>query len=344
MKKNTISTLLLPFVLIGSLLSLNQSCTSSEGENEDKKEEVFPVTSSAPKKEIFQEKEEYSVFLEAQESYSVLPLISGKVVELNVEVGAFIKAETILARMDSKQMDRVELQFNDAKKTFERAKELYAIGGISQMEFEARNKGFELAENSFLQVQENTILKSPISGVVTARNYDEGAVCNPQLPVFVVQNIDILKFRCNVPERYFVKVKKGAKVSLKIPALRDEVVEGRISLIYPSIDPATHTFIVEAEISNKTHKIRSGMYAHASLEIEKREVLTISDKSVLRQRGTSDFYVFIIKNGRAKRRSVSLGVQIGGRVEVLLGVNNEDLIIEEGATLLYDGAKVSVKS
>ena len=96
---------------------------------------------------------------------------------------------------------------------------------------------------------------SPISGIVTARNYDSGDMYSGGNPIYTVEEIRPVKLMVNVSESLFTKVKKGHEVDIRLDVYGDEVFKGKVNLVYPTIDPATRTFPVEIKIANSHERV-----------------------------------------------------------------------------------------
>ena len=116
---------------------------------------------------------------------------------------------------------------------------------VQSQEWDAAKMALDVKETAYNNLLENTSLLSPINGVVTARNYDNGDMYSGGQPVLVVEQITPVKLLINVSETYFTQVKKGSPVTVKLDVYGDEVFEGTISLVYPTIDAGTRTFPVE---------------------------------------------------------------------------------------------------
>ena len=187
------------------------------------------------------------------------------------------------------------------------------------------------------------MLRSPISGFVTAKNYDNGDMTSPQLPVVVIQQIAPVKAMIGVSEQYYSLLKKGMKVSLTVDALGAESFSGLIANIYPTLDPITHTVSAEVEVANKELKLRPGMYARVHIDFGAKEVLTIPDKAVVRQPGSGARYVYLFSGGKAVYRSVELGAQQGDRYEILSGLEVGDEVITSAPSNLKNGLPVKTR-
>ena len=143
-------------------------------------------------------------------------------------------------------------------------------------------------------------------------------------------------------ESYYKQVVNGMPVEVQVDALGGDVFKGSVSLIHPTIDAASHTFTVEVKVPNPDQRLRPGMFARVKMNFGTNERPLLSDKSVLKQTGSNDRYVFVEKGGKAIYTLVQLGVRINDKYEIVSGLTEGDKVIVEGNTGLIDGSEVEV--
>ncbi len=286
--------------------------------------------------------ESYTATIEPKASNNISAQTGGRLTYLGVQVGDRVSRGQVLARLDDSQLNQAQIQLSDAKTNFSRASELYEIGGISKAQWEQAQSTMRIAEQAYHNLQRNTILTSPISGVVTAKNYDVGDITSPQQPVVVVEQIVPVKAMINVSEAYYRTLRKGMKASLEISALGDTPIEGYVSNVYPTIDTRTHTIAIEVEVANADQLIRPGMYARIGLDLGKREALLMPDAALQRMPGSGQRYVYVYKAGVAEYRPVEVGALYGSRYEVLSGLEPGEQVITSSPSSLTNGARVSI--
>ena len=145
--------------------------------------------------------------------------------------------------MDATSLKQAKIQLDNQEIEFKRIDELYKVGGASKSAWDAQKTSLEVARETYKNLEENTQLLSPISGIVTARNYDSGDMYSGGNPIYTVEEIRPVKLMVNVSESLFTKVKKGHEVDIRLDVYGDEVFKGKVNLVYPTIDPATRTFL-----------------------------------------------------------------------------------------------------
>lgn len=286
----------------------------------------------------------YSSTALANVTNNIAPQAGGRIQKINVEVGDFVSRGQVLAEMDRVQLDQAKLQLSNAETELERIKKLYEQGGVSQSDYEAMELQCKVARTSYNNLLENTILRSPINGVVTARNYDRGDMFGMAAPIFTVQQIVPVKLLVGISEADYTKVKKGDKVSLTVDARPGKVYEGRITRLYPTIDPATHTFNVEIQVANQNRELRPGMYARVTVTFGQNNSVVVPDASIVKMQGSGQRSVFVFNaaDSTVTEKVVTLGRHTDGLYQILDGVNEGEEVVVKGLASLRNGSKVSV--
>lgn len=337
MKMNVI----LRTLLAGGVCVASVACQSNNNaQTEVATEEAPKVTTEVVH---LQDVEQQSVFTGNVEGFAVnniTPQQARRISRLLVDVGDHVRAGQQLAEMESSALAQAKAQYENNKANFERADELYKFGGESKANWEAVKTAYEVSKLSYENLLENTSLISPISGVVTARNYDNGDMVGG-MPIFVVQQINPVKIFINVSESLYTYVKKGMKVDVELDALPNEKFEGKISRITPSIDPQTRTFEVELTVANGKEQIKPGMYARVTMNYGTRQNVVVPDQSVVKMMGSGDRFIYVYKaDGTVSYQKVELGRRMGDKYEVLSGVADGDEVVVTGQVALKNGIAV----
>ncbi|MDR1652408.1 MAG: efflux RND transporter periplasmic adaptor subunit [Prevotellaceae bacterium] len=274
---------------------------------------------------------------------SIAPQTPGRIRKIFVEVGNRVAKGQKLVQMDAVQQSVLKTQVDNLQETYNRIEQLYNVGGASKQDLDNAKTQLEVAQTNLNNAQENTYLLSPLTGVVTARNYDDGDLFNGQAPVLTVMQINPVKLTVNISEAYFPKIKLGMTADVTFDALEGENFTGKIGLIYPTVDPLTRTFAADVKLPNVNGKIRPGMYGRLNINFGKENRIVISDKSVVKQQGTNDRYVYIVNNDNSvSYKKVELGTRIGNEYVILSGIEEGDKVVVDGLAGLIDGEKVSV--
>lgn len=332
-------------ILLLSTAMVMASCTQKQASQQTTVvvEEAPKVTVTKVYAENVPQLSTYPTTIEADVVNNITPQSASRINEILVEVGDHVKAGQRLATMDAINLEKVRLQVANDSIEYGRTKELYEIGAASQSNFEAITLAYEVSKKSYANLLENTILTSPISGIITARNYDEGDMYAMAQPLFVVQNITPVKMLINISESNYSKVKKGMEVELTADAYPGETFKGKINLIYPTIDPRSHTFPVEILVDNKDEKLRPGMFARVTVNYGTNYRVVVPDKAVLKQVGADDKYVYVLnEDNTVSYAPVKLGVRMGDKYEVISGIDDGATVVVSGQTRLKNNIKVDI--
>ena len=340
--QKTIKTLSLA-VLSAGLLASCSSSSSSKATEEQSADTIRLVEVAPAEMRALSLSEEFTAQLEAKVVNNITAQAGGRLKQLLVKVGDRVGAGQAVARMEATQASQAQIQLADAKTNFARMDELYKVGGVSKAQWEQAKSAVDQAKLAYGNAAENTVLRSPISGFVTAKNYDNGDMTSPQLPVVVIQQIVPVKAVIGVSEQYYSYLKKGAAATLSVDALGEETFSGVVTNIFPTLDPVTHTVSTEIEVANKDLKLRPGMYARVHLDFGTKEALTVPDKAIVRQAGSGARYVYVFSGGKAVYRAVELGQQQGDLYEVVSGLNAGDQVITSAPSNLKNGLSVKLR-
>ena len=287
--------------------------------------------------------QEYTATVEAEAKNNIAPSSPVRIDQIFVEVGDRVSKGQKLVQMDAANLTQTKLQLDNQKIEFNRIDELYKVGGASKSEWDASKMQLDVKQTAYDNLVENTFLLSPINGVITARNYDNGDMYSGGSPVLVVEQITPVKLMINVSETYFTKVKKGEPVDVKLDVYGDELFKGTISLIYPTIDATTRTFQIEIKLDNKDQRVRPGMFARATLNFGTADNVVVPDLAIVKQAGSGDRYVYVYKDGKVSYNKVELGRRMGSEYELKSGVPDNSQVVVAGQSRLVNGMEVAVE-
>ncbi|MBR4803570.1 MAG: efflux RND transporter periplasmic adaptor subunit [Bacteroidales bacterium] len=283
--------------------------------------------------------------LEGYESMSISPSLTGKIEHIYVEVGSRVGKGQLLVRMDQTQLNTTKINLASAQTEFNRVQALKETGSVSQQVYDQTKAQLDQLTESEKFLQANTFVRAQFSGVIAAKNYEDGELYSGA-PILVLSQIGTLKAIINIPETYFPKVKKGMKVNVYSDIYPDEAFPATIEIVYPTIDPASHTFQAKLRIPNAKEKIRPGMYVRTTLALGQTETIVVPYQAVLKLTGSNDRYVFVNDGGKARRVAVTLGQRFDDRIEII-PENAEELkegdeLVVVGQARLVDGSRLEI--
>ena len=320
------------------------SCSKKQEDKAVKPEDTETIAVKVEKASIQEVEQiyEFSSTVDAAVKNYISSAGGTRIEKIHVEVGDRVTKGQKLVTMENTNLATAKVQLMNSKNDVDRMEALYLSGGISKQQLDQIKTQYDVAKRNIDNLESNIHLVSPISGIVTMRNFDNGDVSATQ-PILQVMQITPVKLKFSMNEKFYNRVKIGMKVSAKVDIFGDDRFEGRVNLIAPIIDPNTRSFGLEASFTNSNQKLRPGMFARVEINLGKNMSVVIPDRAVIKQNGTNDKYVFIEKDGVVDYRKIELGRRLGDTYEVISGIEEGENIVIEGYTKLVSGSKVKVK-
>jgi len=320
-----------------------QSCGKKTAETTEQtvRKEVVSVQ-KLEKKEVMRVLTFASV-LQAYQKVNVAPALQGRIVNVNCEVGDRVAQGQLLAKMDETQYLSTKIQYENNKVDFNRIKVLNDSNNISKQTFDQAKAGLEVLETSMKNLETNTYIRAPFSGVISAKNYEPGELMG-QLPIYELIQLNVLKALVQVPETYFPNVKEGMKLEVTTDTYNGKVFPATVEVVYPTIDANSHTFTIKVRIPNASQELRPGMYISTTLEMGVAEALVVPYNSVMKLQGSDERYVFLNENGTAHRVVVQFGQRFNDEVEIIANEIKPGVeLITQGSARLHEGTQLDIK-
>lgn len=329
-------------VIIAGLIMA--SCSKKQEDKAVKTEDTETIAVKVKKASIQEVEQiyEFSSTVDAAVKNYISSAGGTRIEKIHVEVGDRVTKGQKLVTMENTNLATAKVQLMNSKNDVDRMEALYLSGGISKQQLDQIKTQYDVAKRNIDNLESNIHLVSPISGIITMRNFDNGDVSAAQ-PILQVMQITPVKLKFSMNEKFYNRVKIGMKVSAKVDIFGDDTFDGRVNLIAPIIDPNTRSFGLEASFTNSNQKLRPGMFARVEINLGKNMSVVIPDRAVIKQNGTNDKYVFIEKDGIVDYRKIELGRRLGDTYEVISGIEEGENIVIEGYTKLVSGSKVKVK-
>lgn len=331
-------------VIIAGLAVILASCGSSpkQAVPEVAAERIEKVRVETLQKSNISRNIELSTTLQGYETMNVAPSMTGKIEEIFVEVGSRVKAGDLLVRMDQNQLNTTKLAFANLGVELDRIKTLRETGTVPQQTYDQLKLSYDQTKQSLGFLEQNTFVKARISGVISAKNFEDGELY-AGAPILTITQIHLLKALINIPESYFPNIKAGMKLDLRSDIYPDKTFPATIEIVYPTVDARTHTFQAKLKIQNGNDLLRPGMFVRTTLGLGEVEAIMVPYQAVLKLVGSNDRFVFLNNNGIAKRVDVFLGQRFDEKVEIQSGeIKEGDQLVTVGQAKLIDGAKLDV--
>ena len=321
------------------------ACACSSSENKEQQTEVeLPLVEldAAYSKDVPQTKT-YTASVYADNTNNISPSIPNRITNITVDVGDKVTRGQTLVTLDHASIDQLKVNLDNIQREYDRAVQLKEIGAGTQQAVDMQRAQLDALKSQYKNLMENTVLVSPITGVVTARNYDPGDMTGNQPILTIGQISPRVKVLINITENDFTKVNEGTPVTVSFDAFPGENFEGKINRIYPTVDPNTRTFQSEIYIKNPDGRILPGMFARVGLDLGSQHNVVVPDRAVVKQTGSGNKYVYVYKDGKVSFNQVQLGQRLGDSYELLSGVEEGDSVVVAGQSRLAHGVEVEVK-
>ena len=322
------------------------ACNSSTNDKASSEEIVtaIPVKTTVAEIRTIDLLETYTSEILAYKENDITPAVQGLHIDrIHVDVGDKVNVGQVIVTLDQTTLKQQELNLATAQDNYDRMVPVHAAGGISDQQLIQMKNTLDLQKEVVENLRKNSTIKSPISGVVTARNFENGDLF-ASMPILHIMQIDKLKVMANVSEQYFTSVKVGDKVAIEVDIYPNQQFEGEVTRINPALDARTRTFGVEITIQNKSMELRPGMYARTIFNMGQRQSVMIPDQALQKQVGSSERFVYVIENGVADYRFVTDGRRVGNMIEILDGLKAGDEVATTSFARLMNGSLVEVEA
>lgn len=338
------------FTVVACLLAASLSgCNAGEASVAAETESVaapLPVAVVTPEIADIFATYETTAKIEADAEAPVIARAEGQIVEILVEEGDVVSQGQLLARLDG---DRNRLQMLQARANLEKASRAYdrqinlrerglvSVASLEGLKFDVEllTATYELSKLNY----EYTLVRAPIDGVVASRVVKTGAHINTGDQLFGIVDTSKLVAYLKIPQTELSKFSEGHRATLHVDSIQGVPFEARIERISPTIDPRNGTFRATAYMKNADGDLAPGMFGRFSIAYEKHSNALLVPKSAVVYED-SENVVYVVTNGEAARRPVSLGIESMGNVEILDGLTSDEQVVVSGQTGLRDGSKV----
>ena len=329
-------------IFIYTLAALSMMACSKKAATSEETERVEQVRTTVLHAQEIEREISVSTNLQGYVTQNVAPSLTGKIEHIYCEVGDRKSAGSDLVRMDQTQYKTTKISLANIETEKVRIEKLLQTGSATQQQYDQICTQYNSTKEQLDFLQANTYVKAPFSGVISAKNYEDGELYSGQ-PIVVLTQIDKLKALVAIPELYFPKFKAGMRLTLTSEIYPGQVFPATVEVVYPTIDASSHTFQVKIVIPNGSNLLRPGMYVTTTIGLGKAKAIVAPYQAVEKLVGANDRYVFINDNGRAKRVAVTLGQRFDQDIEIIAPEIVEGVeMVTVGQHKLVDGIKINV--
>lgn len=373
--KKKIVALLVAIILLTTMIMVG--CGGKKGPapeaTANKQEDYTPVAIEETQTRTISNEIVFSGKVHADKEVMILPEVPGKVVKINGYLGTRVEKNSVLFTLDK---DDIQKQVAKAKKAAEaskanyqktkesiqnaelnldRTKELYDQGAVSKNQYEqaqlaasstsldavkAQYEQTQLAYEQALDSLKDTSVKSPISGIISEVNIEEGEMASNAQSAMTIIDMDKVYVEINVTENVINDLYLDQEVTLELAAANNNVV-GKIDRLSPAADSKTQLYPVRIYIENSEHKIKPGMFAKIKLNTDVKEnVIAVKSEAVVQK--DNKLVVYVVEDNKAIEKEVTIGLDTGIYVEIVQGINVGESIIVKGQNYVENDSIVKV--
>jgi len=334
-------------VLIVLAAACNNAKSAAPGAGPGGAMPPMPVEVSAAIRDTVVDAVQASGQIEAVQSIELRPEVQGRITEILVPEGQQVDAGTALFKVDDAelkaQVAQAEAERQMARQALERTKQLIAQNASSTSDLEqaqAKSQGADANYDLLKTRLDRTVVRAPFAGVVGRRLVSIGTFVSNQTPLTSLQSVNPQHASFQVPERYADQLRRGQLVSFQVAALPGKNFSGEVVFVDPVVELPGRTILIKARVPNPEHQLQAGMFIEARLATNIRpNAVVVPEDAILPLQGST--FVWVVKDGKADRRQVSLGVRTAGWAEILGGgVEAGDQGVVGGAERLFPNAPV----
>ena len=364
------------FILILSIFLLLFSC-AKKTEIESIEEEIFSVKVEKTIIGNIENRVKYLGNIEANNEVLIFSMIPQKITSIKADINDKVKKGQVLATVKNVEVKQgllqaeagvssAQAQLNNIKTEWERTQKLYKEQAISKAQYDGVKAQLEGAEAGVKQADairkstkeqyDNSFIKSPIAGVISARNYDLGDQTSPQLPAYTVVDMEIVKIKIDLVEHELHTIKEGAKAYIEVNGFENKKFIGKVNKVYPTVDPITRTVKAEIIVDNEKFELRPGMYAKVNIVTESaNDIVLLPNHAIIEKTfrkwlggevSNSEIkvskYCYVVRDGKAVKVGLKTGIVNSKYSEIIEGLTVNDDVIVIGQHNVSDNQKVQV--
>jgi RND family efflux transporter MFP subunit len=354
-----------PLLLAAAAPLLVAACTSGRSAETEAPRGLAVRTASVEKRDL-PEDVVLTGTLKPRAQVQVVAEVGARLLSVERDEGARVAKGQVLARLDetdyrlANDRARAALAVAEANRAHaqaekERADNLLKTGGITDRDHLSAQVALQVGDASLAQARAEvaiagqqlarTEVRAPFAGRVAKRLPDPGSMLAAGSPLFTFVDDSVLEFRAQVASRDLAKVRLGVPVRLSIDALPDARVEGRVARVEPLVDERSRSFQAVVEVPGQPGLV-GGLFARAMVRVGEVEGALVVPPAALVREGTDpgSAATFVVREGKAEKVTVALGVETPDGIQVTRGLAAGDVVVLDPPTALASGAPVDVQN
>ncbi len=281
------------------------------------------------------------------EETQIKPEVNGRITQLNIKEGTDVRKGALLVKLFDQdlqaQLRKLKVQLEIASKTEDRQRELLAINGISQQDYDLSTLNVENLRADIQSVEiaiAKTEIRAPYSGKLGLRNVSLGAYVSPNEIITTLRQVETLKLEFSVPEKYAKEIGPGTLINFKVDGGTDNH-QAKVIATESGVDQSTRTLRVRALVTEKHPELVPGIFARVTVQLGKNaEALLVPSQAIIPQARTKQVVVF--RHDSAMFVDVETGLRDSAFVQVTSGLKPGDTVVTTGLMAIRPNGKIKV--
>jgi membrane fusion protein (multidrug efflux system) len=281
----------------------------------------------------------------ANESAEITSKTVNTVTAIRFQEGQLVKRGAVLVEFDSAQaradLAAAEAALAESQSQYKRSQELLSTKVLSQSQMDQLEATLKTNEAKVAAARarlEDTIIRAPFNGRIGFRRISVGGLVNPGTVISTLDDTSVMKLDFTVPQSYMFGLQPGLQITAQIAGVPNKSFKGRVTTLDSRVDPVTRSIIVRAEIPNADGTLKPGMFMTAKISTAPVQAVLVPEGAIVPEQGKT--FVFVVKDGVASKREVTLGRRRPGEVQVMAGLEDGERVIVEGTQKVRDGVAV----
>ena len=281
----------------------------------------------------------------ANEAVEITSKVTNLVTAIRFREGEQVKRGSVLVELDSVEaradLAAARAALTETESQLKRSRELFATRALSQSQLD-QLAATQSANQARVTTAESrladTVIRAPFDGRTGLRRVSVGSLVSPGAMITTLDDLRVIKLDFSVPEGFIAVLVEGLPVSARSVAFPGREFTGKVVSIDSRVDPTSRSVIARAELPNPESLLKPGMFLTVRLREKRAPVVMISEQALVPEEGRQ--YVYVVVEGRAQKREITIGRRSPGKVEVVTGLTPGETVVVEGTQKVRDGGPV----
>jgi membrane fusion protein (multidrug efflux system) len=281
----------------------------------------------------------------ASESAEITSKTLNTVTAIRFKEGQVVRRGAVLVEFDSAQaradLAGAEASLAESQSQYKRSRELFTTQALSQSQLDQLEATLKTNQSRVASARAHladTIIRAPFDGRIGFRRVSIGSLVNPGTVISTLDDTSVMKLDFTVPQAYMFGLTPGLVVTAQIAGVPNKTFTGRVTTLDSRVDPVTRSIMVRAELPNGDGVLKPGMFMTAKISAASAQALLIPEGALVPEQGKT--FVFVVKDGVATKREVTIGRRRPGEVQVTTGLTLGERVVTEGTQKIRDGIPV----